>query len=236
MVRSETRGLLERLFDVLDWESLGEVYCDEGGDAFWAEHRGPALWLGMRWADALGRRLESGGVSLYVGAGVAELPAMVAEVRDMGRRVVAVNLRAAECTALDAGLRAVGVGAGELTIRPCDVAEVIGEGPFDQIAMVSVLTDPETWPVTSGVTYGRLPPVLLDVERFVRERERIVALVDAVLGVLAERAVVTTTVDEVSWFLHAAERLDLAVETDDEAIETAIVGDPLGFLEVRRCR
>ena len=53
MGRSETDRVLRHLFRALDWRALGDVYCDEGGEAFWAEHRGKALRLGLRWADAL---------------------------------------------------------------------------------------------------------------------------------------------------------------------------------------
>src|SRR5690606_32090939 len=102
MVRADTRELLKRLFDALDWAALGEIYCDEGGEAFWREHRRPARIAGLGWADALASRLPPGGRSLYVGAGVAELPAMIAERRELGRTVVATNLRARECEVLDA--------------------------------------------------------------------------------------------------------------------------------------
>jgi hypothetical protein len=227
-----TRKLLERLFAALDWSRLGAIYCDEGGAAFWAEHRGPALRLGMAWADRLLPRLGAGGVSLYVGAGVAELPAMVAEVREGGRRVFAANMRAGECSVLNEGLRAVGVGPDELTIEAGDARRLAGRGPFDQLALVSVLTDPESWPTVSALTYGRVPPVLLDVEAFVRERAEVLALVEALLDTAAPRTVWTTTVDEVSWLMDAAARRGLRVEADEDVVETAIVGDPLGFLTI----
>ena len=43
---------------------------------------------------------------------------------------------------------------------------------------------------------------------------------------------VTTTVDEVAWFLDWSGCSGASIEADDEVIETAIVGDPLGFLAV----
>lgn len=232
MVRSETKRLVQRVFEAVDWAVLGDVYCDEGGEAFWDAHRGAALRLGCEWADALARRVRRGGVSLYAGAGVAELPAMVAEARELGRRVVAANLREAECAVLDAALRAAGIRADELTIEPCDVVQVLARGPFDHLAMVSLLTDPETWPVTSGMTYGRLPPVLLDVEAFVRERDAINRLVGALLDAVTAQAWITTSVDEVPWLLDALDRRGRRYEADDETLETAIVGDPIGFLRV----
>lgn len=234
MGRAETDRLLRVLFRGLDWDALGDVYCDDGGEAFWAEHRGKALRLGLRWADALLPRLAEGGSSLYVGGGVADLPAIVAEVVERGRAVRIANLRAAECRVLAAGLAGAGL-AGSVTVEAADAAEVAGRsGPFDHVSMVSALTDPETWPQVSAVGYGRMPPALLDVEAFVRERSAIEALVDALLGATGARSVFTTTVEEVPWLLRAADRLGVEIEADDVLVESAIVGDPIGFLSVRR--
>ena len=227
-----TRTLIERLFAVLDYDVLGEVYCDEGGDAFWQEHRGPALENGLVWARAVAERLRPGGCSLYAGAGVAELPAVVTEVRDLGRRVVATNRRSAECDAINAALREVGVDPAELRIEECDAATRACDGPFDHVALVSVLTDPETWPVLSDVTYGLVPPVLLDVAQFTAERDEAGALAAAVLGALELPGTVTTTVDEIPWIMHWAAERGVEVEADELTIATALVGDPLGFLRI----
>ncbi len=224
--------LLEQLFAVLDWSALGAIYCDEGGDAFWTVHRGPALRLGKTWASAVSRRVQRGGRSLYVGAGVAELPAMLREVRALGRRVVACNLRQAECACLDAGLRAVGVLPEDLAILPQDARELLDRGPFDHLSIVSVLSDPETWPTTSAVTYGRVPPVLLDLAAFERERQELLALTGSLCAALTREALVTTTGDEAPWFAHIAAARGLRVETDDESLASAIVGDPIGFLRL----
>lgn len=225
-------SLLDRLFAALDWRALGAVYCDEGGDAFWAAHCEPALRLGRLWARELGARLPRGGASLYVGAGVAELPAMLTEVRGLGRRVVACNLRREECAAIAAGLRAVGVSDSELDLVCADARDLVSAGPFDHLSLVSVLTDPELWPQSSALGYGRMPPVLLDVDAFVRERDEISSLADALLTALQRPAWITTTSDEVPWLAHGAERRGLAVEADETLIQTAIVGDPIGFLRL----
>ncbi len=231
MVSASTRSAIERVFASLDWKRLGTLDRDEGGDAFWAEHREPAIELGCAWADALVRRVVPGGTSLYVGAGVAELPAMLAEVVERGRTVLAANRRDAECRVLSAALDAAGVGGIELHAGGAE--ELAGRGPFDHLAMVSVLSDPETWPVVSGVTYGRLPPVLVDVAAFERERQEIQKLVHTLASALARPATVTTTVDEVPWLLAWAAERGAVIDADDEVIDTAIVGDPIGFLTVR---
>ena len=77
-----TAAALERLMAVLDYQSLGEIYCDDGGAAFWQDRREAVVELGLAWAAQLGERLGEGGTSLYVGAGVAELPPL--EELDVG--------------------------------------------------------------------------------------------------------------------------------------------------------
>lgn len=231
-ITEATRAGSRRLFDRLDWSALGAIYCEEGGEAFWDEHREPALELGLRWAEALGPRLRAGGLSLYVGAGVAELPVLLHEVLDLDRRVIAANRRAEECAVLAAGLRAAGLDLPGLEWAPVDARERLVDGPFDHLALVSALTDPETWPLVSAVTYGRVPPVLLDLEAFARERADVAALVSELGAALDRPATITTTVDEVPWLMAWADSQGLEVDADDELIDTAIVGDPLGFLRV----
>ncbi|MBK8980113.1 MAG: hypothetical protein IPM29_29790 [Planctomycetes bacterium] len=232
MVYETTSRLCDELFERIDWAALGAIYCDDGGEAFWDEHRGPALVLGVTWADALGRRVARGGRSLYVGAGVAELVPMLHEAIDLQRRVVATNRRDDECEVLNAALAAVGVAADVLRIEPVDARARLQAGPFDHVSVVSVLSDPETWPTVGAVTYGRMPPVLLDVGAFVRERDQIVDIVDGIGASLASQAVLTTTVEEVPWFLAWADRVQAHIEADDEVVESALVGDPIGFLEI----
>jgi hypothetical protein len=232
--RPETDRVLRQLFRALDWDGLGHVYCDDGGEAFWAEHRGKALRLGLRWADALLPRLRQGGRSLYVGGGVADLPAVVAEVVERGRSVHIANLRAEECRILAEGLEKAGLD-GSVAVEAADAGIVASRlRDLDHVSMVSVLTDPETWPQVSAVGYGRMPPAFLDVDAFARERAAIEALVDALLGAAGPESVFTTTVEEVPWLLRAADRMGVDVEADDVLVESAIVGDPIGFLAVRR--
>ena len=117
-----------------------------------------------------------------------------------------------------------------LSFTAQDGASATGEGPFDHLAMVSVLNDPETFPWVSQVTYGKASPLDLDVAAFDAERRRVRALTDALLTALSLPALVTTTVEEAPWILEAADRLGIPVEADDAVVETALVGDPCGFL------
>ena len=83
MVRAATRRAIKEIFARLDYARLGPIYCDEGGDEFWKAKRGLCQRLGMKLANALLPRLTIGGASLYVGAGVAEIPLMAMECFDL---------------------------------------------------------------------------------------------------------------------------------------------------------
>lgn len=227
----ETVEMISSLLAELDYAALGGIYCDQGGEAFWEDRRAPVLEAGLAWAAALGRRLQPEGGSLYVGAGVAELPALVTEALDLGRRLGVANLRAAECEILNRGLASSGL-EDRIRFVAGGVEAHLDNGPFDHLSVVSVLDDPETYPLVSGVTYGRIAPVLLDVAGFCQERDMVRALVAALFDAMGTPFVITTTAEEVAWFLHEAEARHLQVAADDESIETALVGDPIGFLTV----
>ena len=89
-----TRQAIASVFDHLDYKRLESVYCYEGGDEFWRVRRGSCQRLGSKVAEILATRLPSSGRSLYVGAGVTELPALVAEVLELRRQVVLILTRA----------------------------------------------------------------------------------------------------------------------------------------------
>jgi hypothetical protein len=94
-VGTAARRAMKEVFARLDYGRLGPIYCDEGGDEFWAAKRGLCQRLGLKLAKALLPRLQPGGTSLYVGAGVAEIPLLLMESLDLGRQVLACNLRKA---------------------------------------------------------------------------------------------------------------------------------------------
>ncbi len=74
-LQSQTRRQIAEIFRRLDYSKLGPVYCDEGGDEFWKAKRVLCRRRGAAIAAALRPRLAVGGRSLYVGAGVPEIPA-----------------------------------------------------------------------------------------------------------------------------------------------------------------
>ena len=118
-----TRRLVTEVYGNLDYGALGPVYCYEGGDEFWRAKRGPCDRLGSRVAVLLRRKLGRGGRSLYVGAGVAELPALIMETVELGRTVEPYNLRRTEVAALNRACHSI-----PLTFHAVDAAW--REGPI----------------------------------------------------------------------------------------------------------
>jgi len=220
------------LFAELSLTEIGEIYCDYGGREFWQHRREVVLELGIAWAEALVSRLEPSGRSFYVGAGVAELAAMITEARALGSRLSVVNLRERECVELNRALRVVGVAEEEILVEARDASELAVEREYDHLGLVSVLDDPELYPEVSDLTYGRMPPALLDLEAFAIERGKIHALVDAVLGGLSLPGLVTTSFEEVPWIMNWAGRAQVQVDADDVSLETAVVGDSIGFMRL----
>lgn len=224
--------LTRRVLEALDWRALGAIYFHEDGEARFREKRAAVVSLGEQLARRLLAHVPRRGASLWVGAGVAELPVLLAEVLLHERTVVAANLRADECELLNAGLAAA-APAVALRFVAGDARTASPGTTFDHLGCISVFTDPETWPVLSGVAYGRLPPVQLDVERFVAEREQARELAQALFARLSRPGVLTTTAEEVAWFLEAAAGVGAEIDADEDLVETAVVGDPVGFLAVR---
>jgi hypothetical protein len=223
-----TRTLIGRVFARLDYGALGPVYCDEGGAAFWRAKRGPCRALGMRLAAVLLGRLRRGGRSLYVGAGVAELPAALAETLDLRREVAAFNLRRTEVAVINRALADRGGPAWRL--RAGDARRAAG--PFDHLWMVSVLNDPERFPTLSALSYGRADPVTFDPRAFARERAAVRALADACLNKLATPALVTTSVEEIPWITDWAARSGRICFVEPEDHPTAMVEDPVCFIRI----
>ena len=221
-----------RVLGALDWAALGEIYFHWGGEQFWKERLPKVGELGERLAKELLRRVPRRGASLWVGAGVAELPVLFAEALLHERTVIAANLRERECEVLNAGIAAA---APEVALRyvPGDARAVEPGRQFDHVGCISVFTDPETWPLLSDVAYGRIAPVQIDVERFVAEREQARQLAQGLFARLQLPGLLTTSAEEVAWFLEQAAAIGAEVDASEELVETAVVGDPVGFLSIR---
>jgi len=222
-----------RLLEALDWKALGEIYFHWGGEQFWQQRRPRVVEYGLRWARALMGHLTYGARSLHVGAGVAELPVLLAETMVRGRSVVATNLRGDECAVLNAGLQRCDLQS-LLQFEARDAADVAAAAPgtFEHLGCVSLFTDPETFPLLSDVTYGRIAPVQVDVELFVAERERARALAQRLFAALLRPGWISTTAEELAWFLELIEAAGGQYRVEEEMIDTAVVGDPVGFVRV----
>jgi hypothetical protein len=226
-----TCAVVEQVMGRLDGAAIGELYCDEGGAAFWPDRRDAALEVGLAWASELGRRLRPGGASLYAGAGVAELPVLLTEVLDLDRTCVAANLRCRECEVIARALADLDL-AGRLTFAKGDVAEHCQRSRYDHLCAVSVLDDPETNPQLSAVTYGTASPLELDPSAFARERDAVRALVRRLLDALALPAWVSTTTDEAPWLVERCTQLGWSRGAVELELDTALVGDELVLLHL----
>lgn len=222
-LHTKTARLITHIFDRLDYEKLGAIYCDEGGAAFWKDRREPCRTSGVALAELLLNRLQAGGRSLYVGAGVAELPMLLMEALELGRTFDAFNLRAGEVEVLNQACEGL-----PFRISRSDAHSA--RGTFDHLWIVSVLNDPEQYPEVSALSYGRANPVTFDSTAFADQRTNVLALADACLRKLALPALVSTSVEEIPWITEWCERntIEYVVEADD--YPTAIVEDPVCFI------
>ncbi len=220
-----TRQAIRRIFDTLDYSTLGRVYCDEGGDAFWNAKRGPCQRLGIELAEALMARLKPGGRSLYVGAGVVELPMLVMETLELRREVTAYNLRADEVAVLNRACKGLPF---EFAAADAGTAP----GVFDHLWIVSVLNDPERFPDLAALSYGRADPVTFDPKKFSAERRVVRALADRCLRKMRLPALVTTSVEELVWIAEWCHRRGIPYRVGNERYPTATVGDPVCFVRI----
>ena len=220
-----TRRLINEVYGRLDYGALGPVYCDEGGDEFWLAKRGPCERLGSLAAVVLRRKLRRGSRSLYVGAGVAELPALIMETVELDRTVEPYNLRKTEVSDLNRVCHSI-----PLSFRAVDAANA--KGRFDHLWMVSVLNDPERFPNLSPLSYGRGDALTLDPVKFEKERRIVRALVACCMGKLARPGLVTTTTEEVVWIAEWCHKHRVPYRVGKRYYPTALVGDPICFIHI----
>ncbi|MGH7229906.1 MAG: hypothetical protein ACREJU_00925 [Nitrospiraceae bacterium] len=224
-LKTATREAIEDIFDQLDYKALAAIYCDEGGEEFWKDRRELCQTLGIRVAEVLRNRLRPEGQSLYVGAGVAEIPMLVMETTELRRKVAAFNLRTEEVAVLNAACKALSFqfSAGDAAVA---------RGTFDHLWIVSVLNDPERFPELSALSYGRANPVTFNPTVFMQQRDAVTALADACLKKLTRPALVTVSVEEIPWITDWCERQKMMCVVEEEDYPTAIVEDPICFIRI----
>jgi hypothetical protein len=224
-VGTAVRRATKDIFARLDYGRLGPIYCDEGGDEFWAAKRGLCQRLGLKLAKALLPRLQTGGTSLYVGAGVAEIPLLLMESLDLGRQVLACNLRKQEVQVLNRAC----VGF-PIRFRHQDAGSV--KDRVDHLWLVSVLNDPERFPELSALSYGRANPVTFDARKFLPQQRMVAALVDRCLNRLVIPGSVTTTVEEAVWVAEWCHRRGVRYRIDQRTYASPTVGDPICLMRL----
>lgn len=220
-----TTAAIADIFARLDYSTLGPVYCYEGGDEFWQAKRQPCERLGKRIARALAEHLAPHGRSLYVGAGVAELPSLLMESLDLQREVEPYNLRRTEVAAINRACQSL-----PLRFRSLDAAKA--KGRFDHLWMVSVLNDPERFPHLAPLSYGTADPVTFDPRQFERQRRIVRSIVDRVMPKLRLPGLVTTSTEEVVWIADWCHRKSIPYRVEREQFPTALVGDPVCFMRI----
>jgi hypothetical protein len=228
-LQTKTSRLIAQTFERLDYQKLGTIYCDEGGDAFWKDRREPCRAFGVALAEVLLNRLKLGGKSLYVGAGVAEIPMLFMEALDLERHVDACNLRADEVAVLNQASKGL-----PLRISASDARSK--HGSYDHLWIVSVLNDPERYPNVSALCYGRANPITFDAAAFLEERTQIMALAEACLAKLTLPALVSTSVEEIPWITDWCDRNTIRYMVEEEDYRTAIVEDPVCLITVGKGR
>jgi len=219
------RDEMAKVFRNLEYDKLGPVYCYEGGEEFWKAKRGPCLRLGTIVAEALLKRLKPGGRSLYVGAGVAEIPPLLIECFDLKREVFPYNLRRAEVASLNRSCR-----TAPLRFQAVDATKASGQ--FDHIWIVSVLNDPERFPHVAPISYGRADPVTFDPVGFRKERRIVQSIVNRCLSKLSLPGLVTTSTEEVVWIADWCHRKNIPYLVARQQYRTALVGDPICFMRI----
>lgn len=220
-----TQKLITRVFDQLDYQKLGPVYCYEGGDEFWQAKRNPCERLGINVSKILLRRLPHGGRSLYVGAGVAELPCLLAEAIELQRQVEPYNLRRSEVAALNRACHDTPV-----KFHAKSAAEA--RGSFDHLWIVSVLNDPECFPDLSPLSYGNANPVTFNPKKFEQQRKIVRSIVDRCMPKLSLPGLVTTSTEEVVWIADWCHRHEIPYHVERKQYPTALVGDPICLIRV----
>ncbi|MBH0176657.1 MAG: hypothetical protein HP491_02010 [Nitrospira sp.] len=220
-----TKALIKETSARLDYKRLEPVYCYEGGDEFWRAKRKPCERLGINLSQALLKKLPRDGRSLYVGAGVAELPVLLAEAIDLHRHIEPYNLRRSEVTVLNRACRGTPVRFYAKTAAEAN-------GKFDHLWIVSVLNDPERFPDLSPLSYGNANPVTFNPGRFERQRRIVQSIVNRCMPKLSLPGLVTTSTEEVVWIADWCHRHRIPYRVERKQYPTALVGDPICFIKV----
>ena len=221
---------LSAALDPIDWERLGQEYCEEGGESFFPPAAGEAIQdTGLHFAGDLGERLKTQGKSLYIGIGVAELVTMLFEAVLLERRVTAYTLPSVEAKMLQSAVaRAAKTGkfpVPKIRTTPCPPAD---SPQCDHRWLASVLTDPDAFPALHDHLYQRTGTrEATGRGNLHKERKRAIALLQTTVTWLQRPALVTTSQEELPLLEEALGPAAESLLIPSKARLSAIVGDPL---------
>ncbi|MCC7011319.1 MAG: hypothetical protein IT454_02055 [Planctomycetes bacterium] len=228
---------LTGVMNALDWEQLGSVYCEgDAAEFFDAERRQSLIDTGLELADGIAGQLygRSTERSLYVGAAVAELAPILAERLVLGREVTWLNLPGAERDELARALREVSAQLGiDLPAPSVAPLESVVPASCDHVWLVSVLTDPDTFPALHDELYERRGTEHATGRgNLVDERARATELAQAVLARAARSCLLSTTEEELDFMRPLLAPARRRVRPLAEGPLTALVGDRVLWLRL----
>ncbi len=213
----------------LDWELLGQSYCEGDGATFFDDElREHTLDTGLRFAEDVAQALEERpGRSVYLGADVAELPVILSEHLLLGRRVEWLNLEGPATSELRRALAVVSAKVGvELPAPSARALATIEPASCDHLWMVSVLTDPDAFPALHDALYQRTDgPLATGRGVLAEDRARADALVEEWLDRAAPSAVLATSDEERRVIAPIVARRGWKLSFARGGRTTAIVGD-----------
>lgn len=239
----ERRGIVEPMDDALstfgaavsaidaelDWELLGRSYCEgDGSEFFDAALREKILDTGLRFAEDIAGALgDARGRSLYFGAEIAELPLILAEHLVMGRRIEWLNIECAQTTELVRAIQAVSARLSvELPFPSRRALADIEPASCDHLWMVSVLTDPDSFPALHDALYERSTgPLATGRGSLEDDQRRANLLTEALLDRAAPHCVLSTTDEERSLVEPLVLRRGWTLEFFPGGRLSSIVGD-----------
>jgi hypothetical protein len=222
----------------LDWELLGRAHCDgDGSEFFDAAFRERINDTALLFVDDVARALDGApGRSLYLGAALAELPLILAEQLVLERDIEWLNIDCPETRELVRALDAVNSELGVALPTPTTRATTsIEPASCNHVWMVSVLTDPESFPALHDELYERAGSSLATGRGSLDEdRKRAHQLVDEWLDRAAASCVLSTTEEELVLIEPRLAQRGWSVELDPNGRLSSIVGDCVRIGHLRR--
>ena len=225
-------GSLAAAFEAIDWPSLGEEYCESGGDEFFTEEAVEALQdagllIASDLEDVLFKTKSKN--SLYVGIGVAEVVPILFETILLERKVHAVTLPGPEQEQLQKAFKA----AKKRCPFPLPQIDTRPLAPSDKpecshLWLASVITDPEAFPALHDQLYKRQGTRQATGRGNIhKERKRAHALFATAISWLKTPAVITTSQEELPILEKALGSLAITLKVPEKGRLSPIVGDPL---------